>query len=62
MMDHEWHSYDAPLWSWIKIKLPNGRAAKSLESIMRRRAPDGSWQYREMTAQEIRDQRDNDAW
>jgi hypothetical protein len=60
MLYHEWHSYDAPLWS--RIKLPSGRAAKSLESIMRRRAADGSWQYREMTAQEIRDQRDNDAW
>lgn len=60
MQNHEWRIYDVP--PWRRIKLPNGRTAKLLERVLRRRAPDGSWQYREMTGNEEFEQQAREAW
>jgi hypothetical protein len=40
-------------WPWTKIVYTDGTSERGPLEVMRRRAPDGRWQYRRMTKREV---------
>lgn len=52
----QWEWYDAILWRPILTR------AKWLSQLMRRKLPDGSWQYRQLTEDEMAEARNLRDW
>ncbi len=59
MRVNEWQIHS--LWPWSRIVLMDGTAQRGGE-VCRRRAPDGNWQYRRLTPDEIEDLNGAKAW
>lgn len=57
----DWETFFIHPWRW-SVLLMDGTKAYWSRTVMRRKLPDGSWQYRRMTDQEAADEQDKNAW
>jgi hypothetical protein len=53
--EYEWHDHWAPYFLGARLILIDGTTADRGAHVMRRRLPDGSWQYRKPTVSEQSD-------